>query len=154
MNQKIKYAGIFIILCVIAISCHHNRQESVKTETTPVFCKKDTVEVTRLTTEYLEHLKNKEFDQAIQMLHHVSNDSVMELSDTEKGKLRKQYQALPVLSYTITGMKMNDPNTTEVMYSIEIFEKIAGQENVPNTMNLRLNPQKVGDVWYLGVLNR
>lgn len=154
MNQKIKYAGIYIILCVFAISCYNNKQETVKTENTPVFCKKDTVEVTRLTTEYLEHLKNNEFDQAMQMLHYVRNDSVMELSDTEKGKLRKQYQTLPVLSYSLIGMKMNDPNTTEVIYSIEIFKKITGQENVPNTMNLRLNPQKVGDVWYLGVLNR
>ena len=42
---------------------------------------------------------------------------------------------------------------TEVAYSIEFFKKQEDDER-PNTLNFRLNPQKIDDVWYLSVLNR
>lgn len=156
MKQKMKYVGILFVLCVAFASCQNDKskQKSEQIEIAPTFCKEDTIEVARLATEYLEHLKNKEFDLALQMLNHMRNDSILALSEEEKRDLQQQYQTFPVLAYKIEGISLNDEYTTEVMYSVEFFKKEPGQEEVPNTMKFRLNPQKINDIWYLGVLNR
>lgn len=148
------WVSVFL-LCVLLVACKSNKkagQQSVE-ENAPAFCKEDTSEIVRLTTEYLEHLKNKEFDLAEQMLYHIQNDTVSALTDDERKGLEQQYEMFPVFSYEITGYYIKDAHNTEVAYSIEFFKKQEDDER-PNTLNFRLNPQKIDDVWYLSVLNR
>lgn len=152
-----KYTGILFILCMAFVSCHNagsKKEAGQQAEVIPTFCKADTADVERLANEYLEHLKKKEFDLALQMLYHMRNDSILELSNKEREDLKLQYKAFPVLSYRIEGIAFKDAYNTEVMYSIEFFKREPGQENIPNTMNFRLNPQKIGSTWRLGVLNK
>ena len=156
MKQKMKYVGFLFLLCVAITSCNNagNKQAAQEVEVTPLFSEKDTAEVVRLTTEYLDHLQKKELDLALQMLNHMQNDSVKALSEKEQEDLRQQYRTFPVLSYKIEGITLNDERNTEVTYSVEFFKKQAGQEDYPNTMSFCLNPQKINGTWYLGVLNR
>ncbi|MBP9507133.1 MAG: hypothetical protein KBE85_04325 [Bacteroides sp.] len=156
MKQIMKYVGFLFLLCIVVTSCNNakNKQEAKLVEIIPIFSKEDTAEVVRLTTEYLEHLKNKEFDLALQMLNQMKNDSVQTLSKKDQEDMKQQYRTFPVLSYTIEGIMMNDERNTEVTYSVEFFKKQAGQEDIPNTMSFCLNPQKIQGTWYLGVLNR
>lgn len=150
-----RYAGLLLILCIAVASCDNSKSKSEEKQADiPALSKQDTVDVVRLATEYLEHLKNKEFDIALQMLRCMRNDSVFKLSDTERSDLKLQYQTFPVLSYKIDGILFKDAHSTEVIYSVEFFKKEAGQEEIPNTMSFRLNPQKIKDIWHLGVLNR
>lgn len=153
-----KYAGVLFMLCLVVMACQHSKkQETVATEEEEVvspFSEEDTTEVVKLVTEYLDYLKRQEFDSALQMLHHLQNDSVSDLSEKEMSDLKQQYKTFPVLSYTIDGITLNDEQDTEVKYSIEFFKRVSGQEDIPNTMNFCLNPQKIDGVWHLGVLNR
>lgn len=87
------------------------------------------------------------------MLHHIQNDTVLALNDTEREQMELLYQRFPVLTYQIDGYHFNGIYDTEVVYSIEFFEKKAGDER-HNTLNFRLNPQKIKNVWYLSMLNR
>ncbi len=73
----------------------------------------------------------------------MQNDSVKALSEQEQEDLKQQYHTFPVLSYKIEGITLNDERNTEVAYSVEFFKKQAGQEDFPNTMSFRLNPQKI-----------
>lgn len=151
-----KYWGLCFLLC-IATSCQNTKSkqgDDKSVNTIPIFSKADTVEVIGLTTEYLEHLKNKEFSEAIQMLYHIENDSVLVLSEQEKKTLIQQYKTFPVLSYQIGNLIFNNIYDAEVRYCIEFFKKQKGQEEIPNTMSFRLSSQKIDDKWRLGVLNR
>lgn len=150
-----RYAGLLLILCIAVASCDNSKSKSEEKQADiPALSKQDTVDVVRLATEYLEHLKNKEFDIALQMLRCMRNDSVFELSEAERNDLKMQYQMFPVLSYKIDGIILKDVHSTEVIYSVEFFKKGPGQEEIPNTMSFRLSPQKIDDIWHLGVLNR
>lgn len=136
-------------------SCTGNRSgHSTKaTDTIPTFCAGDTADVIRITTEYLEHLKNKEFDQAIQMLYHIEGEHAYALTDKEKSELQKQYELFPVLSYKINGYTFIDPYHTEINYTITMFEKETNN-SIPNTMSFSLKPQRINAVWCLSILNR
>lgn len=150
-----KYWGLLCFLLCITTSCQNtkSKQDNTSADMSPIFSKEDTVKVAGLATEYLEHLKKKEFDEAIQMLHNIQNDSILELSEQEKKNLMQQYKTFPVLSYQIGNLIFNNIYDAEVRYCIEFFKKKDGQEEIPNTMNFRLNSQKIKDEWHLGVLN-
>ena len=137
------------LLCVTA-SCHHTEK---KQDEKSMFCKKDTVEILRLTNGYMEQLKNKNFDEAIRMLRHIEGDSVSSLNPDERKDLILQYNCFPVLSYKMETLILRGLCDTEVAFKVEFFEKQEG-DKIPNTLKIRLNPQKIKDVWYLSVLSR
>lgn len=158
MKQKMKDVEFLFLLCLVMVACSNGKSKQGTKEVedvSSIFCKEDTNTVVRLTTEYLDHLKKKEFEQALQMLHYAKSDSLSGISETERDDLTEQYSTFPVLSYEIKGVVFNpDLLNAEVMYTIEFFKLEPGQEGIPNTMNFRLNVQKMDDVWYLGVLNK
>lgn len=143
----IYFTGLFFCLFV---SCSHPKKSDTQV---PTYCSKDTLEVVELTTEYLELLKNKEFDQAMQMLCHIEGDSVFSLTEKEKTELQNQYKLFPVLSYKIEDYTFTDIYHNEIVYSIEFFEK-GTDDKLPNTMRFTLQPKRINAVWYLTVLNR
>lgn len=123
------------------------------TDTIPMFCAGDTADVIHITTQYLEYLKNKEFDKAMDMLYHIEGDQASSLTEEEKTEMQKQYQLFPVLSYQITGYTFADPYNTEINYTITFFEK-SEDSNIPNTMAFSLKPQRINAIWCLSILNR
>lgn len=149
MKNRMKYGGLMLLLYMLT-ACNHTKQ---KQDTKEIFCKEDTTEVVMLATEYLEHLKNKEFNEAIQMIYHIEGDSVLKLTTNEQEDLMKQYEYFPVLSYKIESIFLSGIHSTEIMYNIKFFEKQEGDER-PNTLKFRLNPKRINNAWYLGVLNR
>lgn len=149
MKNGIKYCWI-IFLCCVVIACNNSKKQQ---ENKGLFSKEDTTEVIRLATEYLEHLKNKDFDNAIKMLHLVKGDSIYSLSTEEQENLMQQYMSFPVLSYNIENLYLTGVRSTEIVYRIEFFEK-QEKDKRPNTLKFRLNPQRINNVWYLSVLNR
>lgn len=156
MKQCVLPYCLVVMMLVGLFSCIGNKSNSdaKATDTIPTFCAGDTADVIRITTEYLEHLKNKEFDEAIQMLYHIEGDHVYALNEQEKTELQKQYELFPVLAYKINGYTFTDPYHTEIKYTITLFEKNAGNSSMPNTMSFSLRPQRINAVWCLSVLNR
>lgn len=146
-----KKISFIILLSILYLSSCTNQPKS---ETkVPTYCDKDTLEVVELTTQYLNLIKEKKFDQAMQMLRHIEGDNVSELTENEKKELEKQYKLFPVLSYKIENYTFTDIYHNEITYSIEFFKK-ANDDKTPNTMRFTLQPKRINAVWYLTVLNR
>ena len=73
-----KRISLILLLGILYLSSCTNQPKS---ETkVPTYCDKDTLEVVELTTQYLNLLKEKKFDQAMQMLRHIEGDNVSELT--------------------------------------------------------------------------
>lgn len=146
--KKISY---ILLLCILYFSSCANQPES--SPNVPTYCDKDTLEVVELTNKYLKLLKEKDFDQAMQMLRHIEGDDVSELTENEKKELERQYKLFPVLSYQIEDYTFTDIHHNEITYSIEFFRKRT-DDNMPNTMRFTLQPKRINAVWYLTVLSR
>ena len=153
MKNGMKYLG-GVLLISLFFSCGSKQAPDTKIEITQeCLHSDDTIKIVQLTAEYLEHLKEKEFEEAMQMLHVIRNDSVFSLTDIDMEKMRVQYETFPVLAYQIKRCFINGFHETEVAYSIEFFKRIEN-DNRPNTLNFRLNPQKINNVWYLSLVTR
>lgn len=154
-NCFTSYIFVLIMLTAGLCSCVGNKsgRGSSVNDTIPTFCAGDTADVIRITTQYLEHLKNKEFDEAMRMLYHIEGEHAYALTGQEKAELQRQYQLFPVLSYQINDYTFSGPYDTEINYTITFFEK--GEDtSLPNTMSFSLKPQRINAVWCLSILNR
>lgn len=152
MNNGMKYGGGLFLLLILFSCGRQISKESMETEQ-ECLAPGDTTRIVRLATEYLEHLKNKEFDEALNMLHVIRHDSVFGLDDVDIKKMKAQYETFPVLAYQINGCFIKGFHKTEVAYSIEFFKKEV-EDKIPNTLNFRLNPQKINNIWYLSLVTR
>lgn len=117
-------------------------------DTIPTFVKADTTEVLRLTAEYLECVKNKEYDKATAMLRTIVDDSVMPLSEATEQRIRAQQKTFPVLSYRVADMEFVNANRVTVAYAIEFFKKDP-RDSIQNTIRVTFAPQRIGSQWYL-----
>ena len=158
MRSFIKFTLFFSCFALLfSCKCSNNATEAELDNVQaiePKFNAQDSMVVSALATQYLDYLKNKQVDSALAMLSSFRNDSVLTLLDTDRKDLLNQYSQFPVLSYQIGSIVFIDNNRSELHYCVEFFERKAGQEDYPNTMNFRLNPQKIDGVWHLGVLNK
>lgn len=155
MNKKL----ILIVAVVAAIvsgmaSCTgcSGKGEKAK-DTIPTFVKADTVEVLNMVEMYLEYVKNKEYDKAIEMLHDITNDSVAPLSAEMESKVREEQKVFPVLSYKRDTMTFINEHRVEVTYDVEFFERDTTTD-IPNTVKMTFSPQRINATWYLSLLDR
>lgn len=155
MNKKL----ILIVVVIGAIisglaSCTGCTGKGDKAkDTIPTFAKGDTVEVLNMVEMYLEYVKNKEYDKAIEMLHDITNDSVAPLSAEMERKVRQEQQVFPVLDYKRDTMSFINEHRVEVTYDVEFFERDS-TTNIPNTVKMTFAPQRINATWYLCLLDR
>jgi len=122
-------------------------------DTIPTFAKGDTIEVLRLTADYLECLKNKEFDKATAMLHTIVSDSVKPLDPKVEQRIRALQNTFPVLSYRVVDMEFVNQNRVTVTYAIEFFEKDP-HDSIQNTYRLTFAPQRINAKWFLELADK
>ncbi len=151
MKSKILALVVLFLAIVIEMflfsgcsSCGTKRPK----DTVPELTKADTLEVIRLTEEYLDHVKNKEYDEAMAMLHDIVKNNPGELSPEKDSIIRKQQKMFPVLSYELTDMEFISSKNVKITYSIEFFEKDP-EDKIPNTIRLTFAPQRIVHEWYL-----
>lgn len=151
---------LYIVLSIGLTSCTGcSSDEKQKTEQArtiqqeKVFTGKDSAEILKLTTQYLDLVKEKRNDEAIAVLHKIDGDSIGDIPEKEKTDLMTTQKVFPVLSYKLEDIKFHDERYVEVVYEIEFFEK-APNEQMPNTYKLTFSPKRINGTWYLTLMNK
>ena len=144
--------SLFLASCT---SCGGSKDgKTAKNDTIPTFCKADTTEVLQMAETYLEHLKNKEYDAAFEMLRNVQNDSISNLTEEQRKQLLAQQKAFPVLDYKLESYKFINDYRVEVTYSIEFFKKAKEDDPIQNTIRITFAPQRINATWYLTLMDK
>lgn len=128
-------------------------KENPRYDTTMVRSHDDSTTIVKLSTDYLDLLKQGNIDEALNLLYELSDSSnVKPLSDSRKNEIKNNLLRFPVLSYTIDEFRLYTDFDTDVRYTYVFMEKPANApENLPNTMKGVLNPVRIGSNWYLTV---
>ncbi len=156
MKKNLLAAAVLFLSVAFGMSlfsgCASCGKQKVK-DSVPELTKADTTEVIRLTEEYLEHVKNHEYDEAMAMLHDIKMNKVNDLSPKKDSAMRLQQKMFPVLGYELKDMKFYSSRKVRVTYAIEFFEKDP-QDKIPNTIRMTFAPQRIAHTWYLAVVER
>ena len=123
-------------------------------DTVPTFCKEDTTEVLQMAETYLTHLKNKQYDAALSMLHEIVNDSVKPISQEDKQNILRQQEVFPVLDYHLESYEFVNEHKVQLTFSIEFFKKENENDPIQNTIRINFAPQRINATWYLTLMNK
>ncbi len=140
---------LFASITLVALSSCTSKPSKV--ERFSIYKAEDTTLVQNMVTAYLEQLKAKEYDHALDMLSEVKRDSVVSvspLSEESRKRMLGQFEMFPVLNYKLVSEDWSDPTHIIYTYDVEFFEKEPGSD-LPNTVKLVLNPFRKDGYWYL-----
>lgn len=138
-----------VVLCLA--SCRHKAERKAADDTAPAMTLdgRDTTAVYDLTAQFLELLKAKKVDEAVDMLYFLDADmQVVPLPDSLVERQKMVFRTFPVLRYTIDSIIFNTETDSQVKYTIEFFEKQPGDTR-PNTTSFFIKPMRVKGKWYL-----
>lgn len=113
---------------------------------------KDSTTIRNLTIQYLDLLKDGQYDEALKMLY-AYNEEDCTVQPIDKGHckmLMSSYESFPVLDFKIDTLLMYSETDTEVRYSYQFFEKPADSP-LPNTISGSVCPLRVNGEWYLTI---
>ena len=153
--KKILIPSLLLCLLCLMGACGNHKQSADTTgvEQTGGPSADDSAAVVKLTVDYLEALKSKQYDEAVAMLHIIRNDSIFALPEDLVTKTNSQNRMFPVLRYHINDVKFTDPTDCEVYYTVYFFEK-AEDDDRPNYMHFGIHPRKVSGIWNLTPLTK
>lgn len=157
MKLLVRFFLVIIAITISFSSCsscgNKNGNGDSKTDTLKTFNKEDTTIVLSMTAEFLQRLKDKNYDAACDMLNKIDNDSVMPLPDKDRETVVNQQKTFPVLDYTLYSFRFLDEHKVEITYTIKFFEKNP-DDPIQNTINMTFAPQRINKQWYLALMNK
>ena len=155
-----KFSIVFIaFISLLLVGC---KSEKKKAEENPYLIKpemlvtgKDTLEVRRMTKQYLSMLQQKDLDGAISMLRYYEHDSITSLPPQLEAKERMvlgMFLGMP--SYDIDHIIFFRDNDSEVKYTVTMFERTDENDKRPNKASFLLRPVRHLGQWYLTLADK
>lgn len=117
------------------------------------YTSQDSTDINVLVDEYIALFKDKNFAMAAEMLYTFSNDRVTPLTETAKKNFVKAYEHMPVYDCRKDAFVLRSDRNNEVRLAIQVMESGDIDKKVGVT-HTSLNPVKVGDKWYLTLLDK
>ena len=110
----------------------------------------DTLAVMEKADQFLQSLKEKKLDAALDLLYEIENNEAKPLSSERRNLLRQTIGAFPVENYTIDELILFSDSDSEVRYTTKMFpDSIESQ--MPGTMKGSLHPYRIDNNWYLTI---
>lgn len=109
----------------------------------------DTIIVDQLSTEFIEHLKNNEYADAISMLYYLDPDSsVVPLPRNLAIRQEQIFRTFPVLDYRFESIRFRTETDCQVKFNITFSHNAEGEDY---TTSLYLQPVRRDGQWYLTI---
>lgn len=149
-------AAIAVPICLLC-SCKGEQKPSdtsimVNIGPTMTLDSQDTLIVDQLATEYIEHLKNKEYEAALAMLYYLDPDSaVVPLPRNLAIRQMQIYHVFPVLDYKFESIRFRTESDCQVKYVITFDKAAEGEDPNKYTTSMYLQPIRREGQWYLTV---
>ena len=133
-------------------SCQDKKtKEGLNLPEAPLITLEDTMRAFSMTKEYMEALKNNKIDSALSLLVYYPEDTVMQLPDEVKMRLKQQNKIFPVKDYSIETSHFKDQYEARVTYKYRFMDPPADDPNYPVTMNVTLQVKFYQGEYYLSL---
>lgn len=163
MQNKLKYIA-YILVAVFIIGyifytmngcSSEDRRVAPKStqETLMDLSKQDTTAVMNLAKQYLDLVRDRKYDEALDMIYVLDKqEGIIPLSEENRQKQKQAYMMFPVYDYEITRVIFWKETDCRLDYSISITQPADGSE--PAKMGCALRPIRYGHDWFLTIANR
>lgn len=153
-HLKFSYMLLAVLALMFVVACTEKKKEPVPmgVQAEMELSAEDTTAVQELADSYMELLKNKQYDEAMQMLYYVDSlQDIIPIPEVQKQNTLRMLQTFPVLDYHCDGIIFHKEMDSQIKYTIEFFEKDPEHPEIPNTTAMYLKPMRKDGKWYLTV---
>lgn len=156
MKKSFKFLTLVFTLSLVFACGNKKEQDQVQESVNPRVDKymerssEDTLMLIHMAKEYLDLLKDKDYDGALDLLYEINGKQVQPISATQRGNLLKLNQSFPVYDYTIDELLLYSDSDTEVRYTVQFMENVEDVEG-PTTIKCSVHPKRIKGQWYLTI---
>lgn len=152
MSKKIQI-GFALLLTALLGACNSKDKNTVQDrEVIPgvvfEFSSEDSLQVNELADKYIACFNANDVETAADMLYVVRNDSVFPLTDEQKSSFLHAMSQLPKLGFQKKELTLKSDLDNKVRIAV-LMNEAGSLEEERATINLFINPVKVGGQWYL-----
>lgn len=154
-NIHILTLALVAIPMMIVCSCtgekRGNDDTPVATNLGPLMTldSQDTIIVDQLATEFIEHLKDQEYKDAISMLYYLDPDSsIVPMPRNLAIRQEQIFRTFPVLDYRFESIRFRTETDCQVKFNITFSRNAEGEDY---TTSLYLQPVRRDGQWYLTI---
>lgn len=159
MTKKYSIWGLMACMAAAILlgSCKKEKKYTAEEEfirpASMIYSSQDSADINTLVDEYIALFKDKNFATAAEMLYTFRSDSVFPLTKEAKEGYVKAYEHMPIYDCRKEAFVLRSDRNNEVRLAIQVMESGNIDKNVGVTRT-SLNPVKVGDKWYLTLLDK
>lgn len=145
----------FSVFVVLALnSCKKEQPETTTYLRAPLveYTKQDTVEIQTKVSEYVEHLKNGEYQECADMLYFLRNDSVFPLTAEKKQEFISAMNMLPIQDAQLSTLVLRSDINNEM--DVKVLLKVGGDiDSEEGVTHFFLNPIVKEGKWYITLVD-
>ena len=154
--MKTKYLFLFILLAFVA-SCKNDKptpkpqQDVFGQQPEMALSSNDTATVKKLTTDFLELVKQGQVEAAVNQIYMLENDDVRPLPDDEKQKCLQVYGQFEIKDYAINKLTFFKETDSEVEFSL--YLDAPSPDRKQRGFRNMIRPVRRNGVWYITLAN-
>ena len=159
-NFKNIFCAFFVVLAVSSLvscnSCSNGAKvdgSDDEAQEEEVYTHEDTVHVQKMSQDFMEAMKQKNYDYAFDMLSDVKGDSIMKLTPERKAQLKKQFTFFPVRDYAEMNITFYSHDYATITYRFNFMDNPTKDPNYPTYTKITLRVEKFKGVECLTLHN-
>jgi len=117
------------------------------------YTKEDTTNINDLVNIYVENMRARNFEANADLLYFVRNDSAIAYSDGQKKDYVDAWSHMDFYNLKVNTLLLRSAKNNEVQIMMQII-KSGDLEKGIGVTSFYLNPVKIGDKWYLTLLDK
>lgn len=159
MKKILSYPFLFVMgMMLLVVSCKSDKKKYTAEEefirpASIDYTKQDSTDINVLVNNYISAFRQKNFDLASSMLYTVHNDSIFPLTSDAKKQYIDAYSHMPVFDCKVDAFVLRSDKNNEVRLAVQILSNGNIDKNIGVT-RICLNPVKIGNKWYLTLLDK
>ena len=146
MKKVIFFFLVFSIVGFFSACKHQAKEKSFTDELT----QQDSLEVLHLGDSCMSLLKERKFDEALDMIYYLQDSAtVVSMNAEQRMILYKLFKHHPVYEYELDYFNFSQRDLNDMKYRIQFFKLDGPDDHRPNTIGIMFNPVKVDGIWRL-----
>lgn len=150
MNKIFYFIFSIVMLSLFSCNSKKNEAESYLRPAAIEYSKQDTIDINDEVNQYVEKLKNLDFDGCADMLHVVSGQSLLPLSDEQRHAFVQAMNAISIVDVTCKAMVLRDSLNNQYQLAVTME---GNPDDEPRITYFYLNPILRDGSWYLTLLD-
>lgn len=153
-----KFVLAFVLLSVVLLTgCKDKPRQSQQNEylrpASMYYSHEDSANIRQMVNVYIENMKTKNFEANVDLLYFVRNDSAFNYTEDMKRRYLEACSQFNIYDCCLKSLILRSDKNNEANILVQIIKNGDLKKEVGVT-TLSLNPVKIGDKWYLTLLDK